>query len=245
MANVHPDFQSTTKGPGKLIVDGNADEKPIPGSFYCPTSGNTLSGIAKKAYGEASRWRKWINENPYNQKTLVYRATDAAGTCISKKVDPSKGYIALCKNDRADWMKAEGYKMPVIWIPFELGQVPEAAPPDGPLKIKIRPAKITIPEDDNKLIINPIHKEVIEPNHPSKPATPEKKKEPDPYIKAEVVPQSKLGLWLVGIGFVAIILATVVIPAMKGKDKGKSAKGKAKSKAKAKPKAKAKKGKGR
>lgn len=231
MPRPHPNFQSTKDMPARFVFDGNVGEKPTPGAFYCPTSGNTLSGIAKKAYGEASRWKKWINENPYNQQTLVYRATDAAGTCTSKKVDPSKGYIALCKNDRAEWVKSEGYKMPVLWIPYELGEVPEFKADVPTLKIKTRKAHIldtTKPEtkpDTKPFTIIKKPAVIGEDRHIVTP----KDDVPAPYVPAAVKP-SKTWLWVIGIGFVAIIGATVILPMM-SKDKGKS-KGKSKGKGK-------------
>lgn len=218
MPRPHPDFQATKDVPARFVFDGNVGEKATPGAFYCPKSDETLFGIAKRAYKATDKtapdyWKNWINKNPYNQQTLVYRTVHATGACTSKKIDPAKGFIALCKNDRVEWVKSEGYKMPVLWIPYELGQMPKFEADVPTLKIKPMKANIldttkpdTAPDTKPFTIIK--KPAVPGDGKPTPTPTPDDKA---PYVPASTAP-SKTWMWVIGIGFVAIIAATVVVP---------------------------------
>lgn len=222
MPRPHPNFSNL------LVFDGNIGEAATPGAFYCPKETETLYGIAKRAYklpdaAVPVQWRV-VNANAYNQQSLVYRAEHAGNPCVSKKTDPAKGFIALCQRDRAEWMKSEGYKMPVLWLPSIERPLPDAGKPE--IKIKAREAKIFEPVepkkldadirpgfviggDDGDFVINKKGK-LVPKGSPEDDVTP---------IHAGLVPQSSLAKWLMGLGFLGIIGATVVYPAIKKRKK--------------------------
>ena len=153
MARLHPDF------PKHTIYEGAKGDRPVPGQFYTPREGDSLSSIAKLAYAPStSLWPyiQRINKSPYNLGKHTY--LQLSSKCTSKKVDAAtvlkmsgwtstnQGWLALCPQYRDDRALALGYSYPIIWVPLtgaDLptpgGQVvPKSEPkPDLPLDIPI------------------------------------------------------------------------------------------------------------
>lgn len=104
MASKHPDY------PNLDVLMGAAGELPRAGAFYAVKKDDTLIKIAKHAYGVGNlAIAMRINKSEWNKTHCIYREDSLK--CTSKKVDPSKGWLALCP------------PYPIIWIPSD--QYPE------------------------------------------------------------------------------------------------------------------------
>lgn len=126
--------------PKELIYIGSAGGAPTPGAFYAAKRGDSLSSIARQAYGAASYWML-INRNPWNKATLTYRADSSK--CSSPKASSAKAgvtrdpgglgaFIALCERDA----KVTGYPLPVIWIPSSTKVMPSSSVEDKPVFVR-------------------------------------------------------------------------------------------------------------
>lgn len=120
-----------------LIYDGGAGEKPQSAAFYIPKFGDTLSGIAKSAYGMFTpvlTGVQRINRSMWNIQAAesgAFNYRQNSTSCKSKVVDPNKALTTQGYND-GGWL-ALCPTYPLIWIPETDGQMPEhLAPPDDP-----------------------------------------------------------------------------------------------------------------
>jgi len=124
----HPQYTSLN------IYFGSKGEKARAGAFYVPTKGQTLSTIARAAYGSgklASVLK--INRSLWNIHNCVYRISSSR--CTSAKVTGAKAithnnwndgaWLALCPKDRNDLAISRGFAYPVIWIPTTDGKEPK------------------------------------------------------------------------------------------------------------------------
>lgn len=114
MSQSHPDF------PGIQIYYAGAGEMPHQGAFYVPKYGDTLSGIALKAYGSGKyiAWRL-INMSAWNRVNCTYRESS---TRCKAPIVAVGGFLALC------------LPYPTIWIPdFTTQDEPIGTGPARPL----------------------------------------------------------------------------------------------------------------
>jgi len=134
-------------------------EKPVPGSFYSPKSGDTLSHIANWAYGVgALPFVLRINKSAWNNANCVYRKKSTS--CTSAKAPTGMGatqsnwgdgaWLALCSGDRQSWATGLGLSFPVIWVPGLSGEEPEDLA-DEPIVV----APIEPPDDGPVVVIKP------------------------------------------------------------------------------------------
>ena len=119
--------------PYLLVYDGGLGEKPHPAAFYVCKKGDTLSNIAKRAYGLFSTVLTGvqnINRNPWNQDAAdanAFKYRKSSMSCSSKVVDPAKANTTVGYNE-GGWL-ALCPPYPLFWIPATPGQIPEDLKP--------------------------------------------------------------------------------------------------------------------
>ena len=113
--------------PHPEYIEYSIYDYPIAGQFYQVRKNDTLTKIAKRAYGDGTiKWWSKINLSVYNSR---YTRRKKSTKCKSPLREYPDGFIALCK------------PYPVLWIPPKEGGEPRpgTTPKKAPSKFPIGP----------------------------------------------------------------------------------------------------------